>query len=138
MKNRSYLLLVSIIMGGLLANEQWAQPSAGQTVTCELFVETYGAFGRCVMKEENANLPLGPRTGLARYLWTGGAARVVMTNKPSDASPWKGVLIVGDRNVAFEIERDPKQKDRLMMLNSWSWVRVYDYRETRPPSGSSL
>ncbi len=136
MKNRAYLLLVSTIVAGFLANEHGAQRALAQTVTCELSVGTYGSLGPCVIKEPGANLRSSPRAQLA-LLWT-ESARVVMLSPASAPPPWKGVLIFGNRQVTFEIVPDPQFKGRLVMLNSWSWVRVYEWREIRRPSGAAL
>jgi hypothetical protein len=113
-------------------------PLAAQIVRCDLTVGTYGSGGPCALAEPGATPRATYRTRLARF-WPEDTARVVMTSRPSDPPPWRGVLLLGQRQVPFEIDRygSDASDHRLILRNAVSWSAVHDWRELRPASGAT-
>lgn len=114
------------------------QPVPAQIVQCDLTVGSYGAGGTCWLVDRSVAPAGGARTQLA-LVWPPDTVRIVVTSRPSDPSPWRGVFLLPDRQVTFEIDRDQvPSTGRLVLRSPWSWVVVHEWEETRAASGAAL
>jgi hypothetical protein len=117
----------------------WAwQPAAAQLVRCDLTIGSYAASGTCRLADAAPTPAGGPRRQLG-FFWPADTVRIVVTSRPSDPSPWRGVFLLPDRQVSFEIDRErAPSAGRLVLRNPWSWVVVHEWQETRAASGATF
>jgi hypothetical protein len=125
------------ILSGCALLVAW-QPAAAQLVQCDLTVGSYGAAGACWLADTSPAPVGGPRQQLG-YFWPADTVRIVVTSRPTDPPPWRGVFLLPDRQITFEIDREQAlSTGRLVLRNPWAWVVVHEWQQTRATSGATL
>lgn len=104
----------------------WGSASA-QMVRCDLTIRSYGTEGRCV---SDAMAQPGPRNQLP-FIWPADTVDIFLSDRPSTDPPWRGVLMLNEIPVLFEIDREQPNTahERLVLRTGWSWMAVHEWRE---------